>query len=1523
MAQHSRSRLKKAELGALREQAMAMAGIGITQYAADGTVLYADQRALEILDLKHKYADPAELCGLNIDDLLQYAEAPGSLRQGIVRHGGVAGGEYRFRTLSGKERHVRHDSCLVGDGETGEQVVQSIFRDITDEKATENALRESEERYRRLIEESLVPIVVIQDEKVVYANTALCELAGFTAEELIGQPQALRIHPDDRTLIMQRSADRLAGKSVPLRYELRVLCKDETVLWVELTASLCMYKGRPAIQTSFVDITERKLAEQRLRQTELRLATLFENLPDVVMYETGGGREYVSDNIRNITGVPAEQFMSDRTTFPGLMHPDDDAPMGDAIRQWNAAGSPGVLQMEFRCRRPDGEWGWLEDRMVRIRPAGERSYMAGVLVDITERKRTEQALAESRAELQRIADGVPVLLAHFDMGQRCLFANRGYAEWFGRSIEEIVGQQLQDILTERAYAAALPFLELAEQGIPVNYEAPGFGGPGGSFVQVSVNPHMDATGTVLGYYVVVSNITISKQAEEALRESEERYRRLVETAQEGIVTDDPDGRITFVNPAFATMLGYGADELLGRSIQSLCDEHNGTLLRRGTSQRQQGRITSYEVRLQCKDGTERDFNLTANPLLSREGQHEGALGIFTDITERKQAEEALRLSEQRLRQVIDLVPHFIFAKDIEGRFILVNEAIAEAYGTTVEELTGKTDADFAQSAAEARHFRSDDMEVIASGKSKVVPEETITDAQGNVRYLQTTKIPFTFSGLSAPSVLGVAVNISERKWAEEALRESEERYRYLIEHMSDGLAIVDPTEHFTFANPALEQIFGVPPGGLVGRALFAFTAPEASALLQSHTARRQAGETTSYEHALFRPNGERREVFVTGSPLIDKEGTYTGAFALVHDITERKAAERAIAQERDLLHTLLDGIPDMVYFKDTASRFVRINKSQARLLGTASPEEALGKSDDDYFAPDEAEWRRQDELRIMATSLPQVGKIERIEKPDAPPLWLSVTKIPRRSETGEIIGTFGVSRDITEIIETREALRDSEERYRALVETMDEGILLLDADGVCQFANPAVFSIIQRDNRPLVGHNVREFLAADQHGIIDAEGARRRKGLRGSYEVQFARPDGDTRDLWITATPRFDMAGSYIGSLVLVQDITERKRLLTQLVQEQKEETILTLAGGIAHDFNNILVGVLGSSTLLLESPALSGSDRELCEIIRTSSQRMSDLTNKLLAYARGGRYQPRPLDINAAISETLSLLKSSIPLSIELERDFAAELWLVEGDPGQLHQVLLNLVINAYEAMPEGGKLAVHTQNVARPYGWRCPRHGEHPPGDYVHITVADSGQGMDAATLARIFEPFFTTKLQGRGLGLAAVQGIIRSHGGCIDVESRPGGGAKFSLYLPRTEMQLQDATASADSRLAGKETILFVDDEEVVREMARRALQRRGYKVLMAATGTDGLEQYLAHAAEIALVVFDMQMPQMGGGALLARLKALNPRLKTIASSGFNEALVLSEISDESPSGFLQKPYSPRELQSMVREVLDRPE
>jgi PAS domain S-box-containing protein len=512
---------------------------------------------------------------------------------------------------------------------------------------------------------------------------------------------------------------------------------------------------------------------------------------------------------------------------------------------------------------------------------------------------------------------------------------------------------------------------------------------------------------------------------------------------------------------------------------------------------------------------------------------------------------------------------------------------------------------------------------------------------------------------------------------------------------------------------------------------------------------------------------------------------------------------------------------------------------------------------------------------------------------------------------------------------TYEKLREQDEKYRTIIENIEEGFFEVDLSGNFTFFNNSVCNI--------TGYSAEELLGMNNQDYTTPDNAKKMFNIMNKVyttaepsdvtDIEIIRKDGTTITVELNAYLVQDQEGNPIGFRGVVRDVSQRlraamekRKLENQLQQAQKMEAIGNLAGGIAHDFNNILMGMQGNTSLMLLNIDTGHPHYDKLRSIQKYIENGAALTKQLLGFARGGKYEVRAIDLNELIEKTARMFGRT-KKEIKIHTSQLRDIWNVEVDQGQIEQVLLNIFVNAWHAMPDGGDLHLMTENVTIDDDFNKPFKVE--AGKYVKISIIDTGAGMDKITQQRLFEPFFTTKEMGRGtgLGLASAYGIVKNHGGFIDVFSEPGKGATFSIYLPASEKEVMEETDAAEIVLKGDETLLLVDDEEMIIEVGEEILQALGYKVFPAVSGKEALEIYKNKKNSIDMVILDMIMPGMGGGETYDNLKQINPDIKVLLSSGYSISGQAAEILERGCDGFIQKPFKLRQLSVKIREILDK--
>jgi two-component system, cell cycle sensor histidine kinase and response regulator CckA len=630
-------------------------------------------------------------------------------------------------------------------------------------------------------------------------------------------------------------------------------------------------------------------------------------------------------------------------------------------------------------------------------------------------------------------------------------------------------------------------------------------------------------------------------------------------------------------------------------------------------------------------------------------------------------------------------------------------------------------------------------------------------------------------------------------------------------------------------------------------------------------------------------------------------------------------AQQTLAMEHNLLRTVIDIIPDHVFVRDRASRHLINNRAQLDLLRVETLEETIGKTDFDYYPEELARKFHEANEQVMASGTTLANIEEMIPGPLGEELWWSTTKVPLRDHEGTVIGMVGIGRNITE---RRQAMQKITEQA-AMLDQAHDAILMLTLDGSVAYMNGAFELMLGWKAEEVIGRPVLEiFPPEDRPALKQAVAETMAKGSwQGELRVHHKLGHEiyiDTRRTLIR-----DEQGAPKAQLTISADITEKKKREALALRNQRLESLGTLAGGIAHDLNNVLAPIL-MSIALLKLKVTDDSGLRLLAMLEMNAERGAQLVRQVLAFGRGAegdRVLVQPLHIAREIEQIVS---DTFPKTQRFELIHDREPWTVTGDPTQLHQVLLNLCVNARDAMPNGGKITLRMENVVLDETYSSMNQGS-KPGSYLAISVTDTGMGIPPNIRERIFEPFFTTKDigKGTGLGLSTSLGIVQSHGGFINVTSDMGKGSTFKIFLPANPVSANVAPAAVTKR-AGlprghNELILVVDDEQPILNVAKSTLERFGYRVVVATNGAAAVSTYALQRESIAVVVTDMAMPIMDGPAMAVALKAINPDVKIIGSSGMDGGGGITAAANVGVKEFLPKPYSAETLLKAIARVI----
>ena len=808
----------------------------------------------------------------------------------------------------------------------------------------------------------------------------------------------------------------------------------------------------------------------------------------------------------------------------------------------------------------------------------------------------------------------------------------------------------------------------------------------------------------------------------------------------------------------------------------------------------------------------------------------------------------------------------------------------------------------------------------------------------------------------------------ESKQAEEDLLESEERYRTMIENANDMIWTLDTQGNFRFISHRAEQISGLKATDLTGKTFVPLIHPDDLEMVTEVFQKTLSGEPQNYIVRIFNIEGKIVFLSVNTAPIY-KKGKVDGTVSFGRDITKRKLAEDALKRRATPLSTLsevgrqitslleLDPLLDYIVHiirKSFDYRFVSVllidtvteglalragagynsesvkslrlrmgkgicgmvaSRGQPMLVGDVSKESA-------YHIVEELSETRSE----IAVPIRFKGKITGVldvqsAKPGAfgqDDLFILQAVADQAAIAIENSRLYEQAQK--EIIERKQAedeIRSAKEEWERTFEAFEDIITIQDPKLRIIRMNRAATQALKSDTVVPIGTYCYELFGNKTRPCKECPVRQTiQKHSSHTAEIQSHLLD---KTYQVTGSPIFDNRGNLIGVVHVARDITDQKKMEAQFRQAQKMEALGTLAGGIVHDFNNLLTGIQGRTSLMLIDTDSSQPHYAHLKGIEEHVISSASLTKQLLGFARGGKYEVKPMNLNELVDRSSNMFGRT-KKEIKIHKKYQEKISIVDVDGGQIEQVLLNLYVNAWQAMPEGGELYIKTENITLDENYVKPFKVKE--GEYVKISVTDTGVGMDKKIMERIFDPFFTTKGMGRGtgLGLASVYGIIKNHGGIINVYSEVDEGTTFNIYLPVSFKRAQTKKELREEIIKGKETILIVDDEDMIIDVSKEMLENMGYKVLAAKSGKEGIKIYKENKDKIELVILDMIMPDMGGGETFGQLKKIDPKIKVLLSSGYSIHEKATRLLARGCDGFLQKPFNIKQLSQEIRKILN---
>ena len=913
------------------------------------------------------------------------------------------------------------------------------------------------------------------------------------------------------------------------------------------------------------------------------------------------------------------------------------------------------------------------------------------------------------------------------------------------------------------------------------------------------------------------------------------------------------------------------------------------------------------------------LDIRSYPLVNPGGEIEFTVLVHQDITERKNAELALKESEIRYRAIVEDQTEFITRYLPGGKITFVNEALCRLTKRSREELIGDSFLNYVPEDDKKifdEMFRS-----ITAKTPAVTTEHRSILPDGEIRWMQWTNRGIFDDDGNLIEYQAVGRDITELKRASESLSVSEERYRGIVEDQTELICRFDPANCVTFVNSSYCRYFGKKLDELLGKSFMPLIPEDEQARIDEMISTVSAeNPISSLTHRVINPKGKTCWLQWTTRGLFDTDGNVVELQAVGRDVTELMQVQQALMESELKYRDLVENVSDIIYSTDEKGYITYISPVIETEYGY-DPSKIIGRHFSEFIYEDDiaqSTGNFQSRLEGIKTS-----SESRVTTSSGEVRWFLISGKPIVVD-GETKGIYGIMKDVTARKLAEEEVRAERDRAQKYLDIAEVIMLVLDREGCVSLINRKGCDILGYEEAELIGKDwfdtclppsVREEMRTVLHKLLQGDDIHLE-----SHENPILTKSGEERMIaWHNAL-LFDKDGNFTGMLSSGADITEQKEAEEKLRQASRMEATATLAAGIAHDFNNLMVGVLGNAELLKVELGEQSPAHDRLAGISKAAQQAGDLAQQMLAFARGGKYQPRVVNFNEIIRENLALHESLIPPGIQVVRNLDESLSNIKGDATQLDQVILNLCKNAVESIEGKGTITVTTRDIELDESFLSVHPGL-SPGRYVYLSVEDSGSGIEKDVLSNIFEPFYTTKFKGRGLGLAAAYGIIKNHGGVISVYSDPGHGAIFKIYLPSTEADIEKPVKMEDHVPEGNETILIIDDDETVVDVTEGILVRLGYIVLHAYNGMEAVELAKDYTGNIHLALLDMGMPVMDGSEAFPLLRKERPDMKILICSGYELDAASNKLIDAGASGFIQKPFRMKVLAREIREVLDK--
>jgi PAS domain S-box-containing protein len=1173
----------------------------------------------------------------------------------------------------------------------------------------------------------------------------------------------------------------------------------------------------------------------------------------------------------------------------------------------------------------DGRTAWVST--IKVPWYDEEGKVIGILGisrDITEAKELEEKLKKRLAELgegvvfksnllSSLLDNIPDNIYFKDKESRFIAASKSMSKWMGAgSPEKMIGKTDFDYFTkEHAEPAFHDEQEIIRTGRPIKAKVEKETHPDGRITWVSTTkiPRYDKTGKIIGTLGISRDVTHDREMEDQLKESEARNLAILSALPDLLFQVKKDGTFISYYTGDEDVLYAKPEEFMNKKLKEVLPKELALTCMEGVKKAiKEDKTISFEYQLPSK-GEIRDWEARVVKV-----DKNTAIILIRDITELKKAQR----EKSRLNDLIEQSSDAILRMDTGMHINYTNKATKELFGYTFSELKEKT-LEFLIAEPDSEEIERKIFEKVTNGEV-YSGEHLNINKNGAVFFCHMRVMPLFDENDNVYGYMASLRDISEERKAREELVFRKNLLDSFLELTPDKVFFKDRDCRFVEVSKSEAERYNLTREEIIGKSDFSFQ-EESNAekyFEEEQSIMNNEEPLLDQEEKFLGSNGDPQWISYTKVPRYDKEGNVIGIIGISRDITKLKKAEEELRKEEELLSNALESMEDGILVLDQSFNYTYWNKSMEKI--SKVPRDLILKEKKKPWEvfPHLRETRIDDMMKqAMSGEIVQRDKIP-YELKDGTKGFTSEIYLPLKNSEGEIYGIVGVIKEITKEIEAEETLKESEEKYRILVENSREGICIFRADKFL-FVNDYLCDILRYNKKELYKMEIWEVISEEDRSIVKEMERRREKGeeMPDVYEANIVTKNGDLRFCEFSIRKiTFQGLESFMG---IIRDITEYKDMEKEREKADRLESLGILAGGIAHDFNNFLTGILGNISLAKLHLNPQDEAYEVLQESERAAQSARSLTQQLLTFSKGGSPVKVNIDVEDLIRSSANFVLSGSNVRCNFE--FSEDCWGVKADKGQITQVFNNLILNADQAMPEGGVITVRGENrmVKKEKGLPLSN------GEYVMIEIRDKGIGMPKDVLSKIFDPFFTTKQKGSGLGLSTVFSIIRRHEGCITVQSELGKGTSFFVYLPAVYKEKIKHKEKREEIVKGKGKILIMDDKSFVRSAAEKALKLFGYEVEGVADGTEVLTLYkeeMEKGRPFDLIILDLTIPGgMGGEDTLKKLREINPEVKAIVSSGYSDDPVMSEYKKYGFNAIVTKPYQYEELCEVVRKVIGK--